>query len=203
MTVISDGSRTSVSRSTPRIRAATSSASSTGRRPEAQALPRLVQLDGEGPVHVEVAGLDRQVRRLERAPTLLVDDVEGADEPDVVDEVGGVAGAPAAIQVADEGGAADRAEHEVRAAEDDVRARGCGRGGVNSDGASATSSSTWAGSSRTFRGRPVDDRAGGRRTRPAPGRPGPPSRSRTGSAATPRGSSRPGPPTGSPAAGTG
>ena len=61
------------------------------RRPEAQALPGLVELDREHPVHVEVAGLDRQVGRLERAAALLVDDVERADQPDVVDEVGDVA----------------------------------------------------------------------------------------------------------------
>jgi hypothetical protein len=37
-------------------------------RAEAQALPGLVELDRERPVHVEVARLDRQVVRLERAP---------------------------------------------------------------------------------------------------------------------------------------
>ena len=52
------------------------------------------------PVHVEVAGLDREVGRLERAAALLVDDVERADQPDVVDEVGEVAGPPAAVEVA-------------------------------------------------------------------------------------------------------
>ena len=34
-------------------------------------------------------------------------------QPDVVDEVGEVAGPPAAVEVADEGRAADRAEDEV------------------------------------------------------------------------------------------
>ena len=70
-----------------------SSASCTGRAAEAEALPGLVELDREGPVHVEMAGLDRQVVGLERAAALLVDDVERADQPDVVHEVGEVAGA--------------------------------------------------------------------------------------------------------------
>ena len=65
---------------------------------------------------------------LERAPALLVDDVERADEPDVVDEVGEVAGAPAAVEVGDERRPADGAEHEVRAAEDEVPLRVRGRG---------------------------------------------------------------------------
>ena len=105
---------------TPRMRQTTSSASSDRASAEAQALPGLVELDGEGPVHVQVARLDREVVRLERAAALLVDDVERPDEPDVVDEVGEVARPPAAIEVADEGRPADRPEHEVRAAEDDV-----------------------------------------------------------------------------------
>ena len=102
---------------------ATSSASSTGRGAEPEALPGLVELDGEGPVHVEVAGLDRQVVGLEGSAALLVDDVERADEPDVVDEVGEVAGPSAAIEVADEGRPADGPEDEVRAAEHDVPLR--------------------------------------------------------------------------------
>ena len=90
---------------------------------EAQALPGLVQLDREGPVHVEVARLDRQVVRLERAAALLVDDVERADDPHVVDEIGEVAGAPPAIDVAHERRAADRPEDQVRPTEPDVPLR--------------------------------------------------------------------------------
>jgi len=70
-----------------------------------------------------VAGLDRQVVRLERATTFLVDDVEGADDPHIVDEIGKVAGAPAAIEVADEGWATDGPEDEVRSPEADVALR--------------------------------------------------------------------------------
>ena len=91
-----------------------------GRRTEAQALPGLVELRREGPVHVEVAGGDRQIGRLQRAAALLVDDVERADEPDVVDEVREVAGPAAAIEVRHERGPADGAEHEMALAEDDV-----------------------------------------------------------------------------------
>ena len=92
-----------------------------------------------------------QVVRLERAAALLVDDVERADDPDVVDEVGEVAGAPAAIEVAHEGRAADRAEDEVRAAERDVPLRVAGVERRTSAGAVAISASTWSGSSRTRR----------------------------------------------------
>ncbi len=83
-------------------------------------MPGLVELGREGPVHVEMARLDGQVRRLERAAALLVDDVERADQSHVVDEVGAVAGAPATIEVAHERRAADGAEHEVGAAELEV-----------------------------------------------------------------------------------
>ena len=91
--------------------------------PEAEPLPGLVQFGRERPVHVEMAGLDRQVVGFDRSPTLLVDDVERADEPDVVAEVGEVAGPASAIQVVGEGRTADRREHEVAAAEDDVPLR--------------------------------------------------------------------------------
>ena len=114
MTVISDGSRSSVVAVDAADEADDLERVVDRPRPEAQALPGLVELDRERPVHVEVAGRDRQVVRLERAAALLVDDVERADEPDVVDEVGEVPGAPAAVEVADEGRAADRAEDEVR-----------------------------------------------------------------------------------------
>ena len=87
---------------------------------EPEALPGLVELDRECPVHVEVAGLDGQVVGFERAAALLVDDVDGADETDVVDEVGEVAGPPAAIQVARECRTTDGTEDEVRATESDV-----------------------------------------------------------------------------------
>jgi hypothetical protein len=49
-----------------------------------------------------------------------VDDVEGADDPHEVDEVGEVAGPPAAVQVAHERRTADRREDEVRPAELEV-----------------------------------------------------------------------------------
>jgi hypothetical protein len=62
-------------------------------------VPRLVELGREHPVLVEVAGLDRQVGRLERAATLLVDDVERADESDVVGEVGDVTRSSTAVEV--------------------------------------------------------------------------------------------------------
>ena len=191
-----------MSRSTPRMSTGTSSASSTGGRPEAEALPGLVELGRERPVHVEVARLDRQVVRLERSAALLVDDVERADEPDVVEEVGEVARPPAAVEVADEGRPADGPEDEVAATEDDVPLRVPGVE-VNSDGARATSASTWAGSSRTVRverstiapaARERIERAVAEAPRP---------RSRPGSAATLDGSPRPGRRTGSRAAGTG
>ena len=90
------------------------------RRAGAEAVPRLVELGRERPVLVEVARLDRQVGRLQRAAALLVEDVEGADEPHVVDEVGEVARPPAAVEVADERRPADRAEDQVRATEEHV-----------------------------------------------------------------------------------
>jgi hypothetical protein len=95
-----------------------------------------------------MAGRDRQVRRFERTATLLVDDVEGADDADVVEEVGVVAGPAAAVDVGDEGGSADRAEDDMSVAEGDVPG---GVASVKLDGARATSSSTWAGSRRTLR----------------------------------------------------
>ena len=73
-----------------------------------------------------MAGRHRQVVRLERAAALLVDHVERADQPDVVDEVGEVAGAPTAVEIADEGRPAHRAEDEVRAAERQVPLRVAG-----------------------------------------------------------------------------
>ena len=91
--------------------------------PEREALPRLVEQRRERSVHVEVARLDRQVRRLEGSPTLLVDDVEAADHPDEGIEVGGVAGASPAIEVGHEGRPAHRPEHEVAVAEDEVALR--------------------------------------------------------------------------------
>ena len=51
---------------------------------------------------------------------LLVEDVEGPDEPHVVDEVGEVARPPAAVEVAHERRPADRAEDDVRATEEHV-----------------------------------------------------------------------------------
>ena len=126
MTVMHEGSSSRASWSIPRMSAATAIASWTGVGPEAQALPGLVELLGERRVHVEVAGRDRQVRGLERTAALLVDDVERADEPDVVDEVRVVAGPAAAVEVGDERRPADGAEDEVGAAEDDVPLRVAG-----------------------------------------------------------------------------
>ena len=125
-------------------------ASSTGARPEPEALPGLVELRGERPVHVEVAGLDRQVVGFERAAALLVDDVEGADQPDVVHEVRVVARPPAAVDVADEGRAADGTEDEVGATEDEVPLRVAGMQ-TEGRGREATRASVWAGSRRTRR----------------------------------------------------
>ena len=90
------------------------------RRAGAEAVPRLVELGREGPVLVEVARLDRQVGRLQGPAALLVEDVDGSDEPHVVDEVGEVARPPAAVEVAHERRPADRAEDQVRAAEEHV-----------------------------------------------------------------------------------
>ena len=120
MTVISDGSRSSIIAVDAADQAGHLERVADGHRAEAQALPGLVELDGERPVHVQVARGHRQVGRLEGTAAFLVDDVERADDPDVVDEIGEVAGAPAAIDVTDEGRPANRAKHEVRAAEADV-----------------------------------------------------------------------------------
>ena len=63
-------------------------ASSTTVGPEPEALPRLVEVRGEAPVHVEVAGRDGQVGRLERPAALLVDRRRGSPiSADVVVEV--------------------------------------------------------------------------------------------------------------------
>ena len=153
--VISVGSRTRVSRSTPLV----------------MLRPRWRRRRPSGPTPRQCHDLSSRVasvRYMSRwrvstgrsvgssgPPALLVDDVERADEPDVVQEVGVVAGAPAAIEIGDERGTADRAEHEVSATELDAR-RGFRACRVNGDGASATSSSTRAGSSRTVRVPAVD-----------------------------------------------
>ena len=123
MIVISDGSRAASSRDTPRTRRRDLERVVDHDPPRPEAVPRLVELGGEDPVLVEVARLDRQVGRLERPATLLVDDVERADQPHVVGEVGDVARSPTTVEVAHEGRPADRAEHEVRAAEHDVALR--------------------------------------------------------------------------------
>src|SRR5262249_62390821 len=73
-----------------------------------------------------MAGLDGQVVWLERATALLVDHIEGADDPDEVDEVAVVARAPASIEVADERRATDRREDEVRAPELEIALRVAG-----------------------------------------------------------------------------
>ena len=96
------------------------------RRPEPEALPRLVEQRDEREVHVEVAGRHRQVGRLEGPAALLVDDVERADDAEVVEEVGVIAGPPAALDVGDERRPADGAEHDVAVAEPDVPLRVAG-----------------------------------------------------------------------------
>ena len=95
--------------------------------PGAQALPRLVELGDEDAVHLEVPGRHRQVGRLERTAALLVDDVEGADEPHVVAEVGGVARPTPAVEVGHEGRPADGPEDDAGTAERRGRAPGCER----------------------------------------------------------------------------
>ena len=70
-----------------------------------------------------MAGLDREVGRLERTAALLVDDLEAPDDLDVVDEVGQVARPAAAVEVGHEGRSADGAEDQVAAAERDVAPR--------------------------------------------------------------------------------
>src|SRR4029078_7535237 len=82
-------------------------------RTEPEALPRLVEERRERPVHVEMAGRDGQGGWLERAATLLVDDVKGADDADVVEEVGVVAGPPAPVEIGDEGWSAERVGDNV------------------------------------------------------------------------------------------
>ena len=131
-------------------------------RPEA--LPRLVEQGGERVVHVEMAGRDRQVGRLERAAALLLDDVERADDPDVVAEVGEVARPPAAVEVGDEGRV-----RRPRRRRDGVPPRVTLRAGLrawrtNSAGARATDASTSPSSSRTLRRSPIDGRPRARRS---------------------------------------
>ena len=159
-------------------------------RPEPEALPRLVEQRRERPVHVEVAGRDRQVGRLERAAALLVDDVEGADDADVVEEVGVVAGPPATVDVGDEGGPADGREDDVAVTERQALRRVAGveperRRGLRDElldvGRVEPDAARLA----------VDRRAGRRPAGRSPGRRGARRRSRTGSGATRGGASRP------------
>ena len=171
-------------------------------RPEPEAMPRLVEVRGQRVVHVEVAGGDRQVGGLERSAAFLVDDVEAADQPHVVDEVGVVAGPPAAVEVRHERRAADRAEHEVVAAEADVP---CGIAGVKLEfGRGAARRAPGRDPGRVGRGAsrrrcPRRRRGTGR----SPGRRAPRRRSPRGSGATPDGSSRSRPRSGSRSGGTG
>ena len=99
MIVMSDGSPTSVVARHAPDQARDLERVLDDHAPRPEAVPRLVELGGEDPVLVEVAGLDRQVGRLERAAAFLVDHVEGADEPHVVAEVGDVARPPTAVEV--------------------------------------------------------------------------------------------------------
>ena len=90
---------------------------------EAEALPRLVEFRREDAVLAQVTDRHRPVVRLERAATLLVDDVERTDEAHVADEVLAVARPSTAVEVGHEGRAADRREDEAPAAEVDVPLR--------------------------------------------------------------------------------
>ena len=85
MIVMTLGAASNPARSTPRIEAGDLDRVIDRGPPRPDALPRLVEQGGECVVHVEMAGRDRQVGRFERAATLLVDDVERADHPHVVD----------------------------------------------------------------------------------------------------------------------
>ena len=123
MIVISDGSRDQRVARPRRGRAGDLERVVDHDPPGPQALPRLVELGREDLVLVEMARLDRQVGRLERSAALLVDDVERADQPDVVAEVGDVAWPSAAVEVADERRPADGAEDEVGPTEHDVPLR--------------------------------------------------------------------------------
>ena len=125
-----------------------------------------------------------------------------ADQPDVVDEVGDVAGAPAAVEVGHEGRAADRAEHEVVAAEEDVPLRVPGVE-LELTGRQRDELLDVIRVEPDAARRVVDVRAVAHGTGRAPGRRAPRRRSRTGSAATPDGSPRPRRRTGSRSGGTG
>ena len=83
---------------------------------------RLVRQGQVGEARLEVAELDRHVLRLD-ARARQVDHVEVLRQPDEVAEVGQVARALAAVEVADGGRAADRHGGEVAAAESDVPLR--------------------------------------------------------------------------------
>ena len=190
MIVMRLGSRASRSRSIPRARQIISTASSTTPAPN----PRHCHVLSSSVMNAWYMSRwrvgDRQVGRLERAAALLVDDVERADDAEVVEEVGVVAGPPAALDVRDERRPADGAEHDVAVAEPDVPLRVAGMEHERR---------------RRERDELLDlgrDRGGrcgargrrGRRSARAgrgPGRRGPPSRSRRGSGATPGGGSRP------------
>ena len=142
---------------------------------EGQALPGLVEGRRERSVHVEVAGLDRQVRRLEGAAALLVDDVERPDHPDVVLEIREVAGPPASIDIGDEGRPAHGPEDEVAIPEDAGCARDFARGARSATAPSAIELLGLLGLEPDPPGRPATRGIAGRR---APrGRPRPRSRS--------------------------
>ncbi len=90
---------------------------------EGDALPVLVEQAGQRRQQVEMAGLGRQVHRLERPATLLVDDVERLDQAQVVALLGERAGPSAAVEVRAERRAADRREHHMAVADHQVVGR--------------------------------------------------------------------------------
>src|SRR3954468_10059375 len=72
------------------------------------ALPGLVSECDGGAIEIEMPRLRRQVGRLDRTAAFLMDDIEPMHDADVVAHVLIVAGAPSAVEIAGEGGAAGR-----------------------------------------------------------------------------------------------
>ena len=71
-------------------------------------------------VEIEMPAFRRQIRRLDGAAALLMDDVQRLHQLDVVAHIGGIAGPPPAIEIIGEGRPADRAEDKLVAADDDA-----------------------------------------------------------------------------------